>query len=235
MAFTPLLLAVLTASGGQAQAATRSFTVTGFDKVRVEGAYNVEVRTGRGPSAQATGDARALDRVSVQVQGTTLVIKPDRSSWTGWPGEEIGGVSLVVTAPALSSASLNGSGDIKINRMAAPRVDIAIAGSGDIAVASIAGDRLRLDVMGSGTATLAGQAAIGLVTIQGAGNVAAAGLTIADADVTVAGAGDVALSATRSAKVKASGSGKVVIGGKAACAVSNRGAGQVSCGEKKAF
>lgn len=235
MAFMPLLLAVLAASSGQAQTATRNFTVTGFNKIRVEGAYNVEVRTGRGPSAQATGDARALDQLSVQVQGTTLVIKTDHSNWTGWPGEQAGGASLIVTTPVLSSVALNGSGDISISRMAAARVDIAIAGSGDVAVTSIATDRLRLDVMGSGKAALAGEAATGLVTVQGAGGVEAAGLKIADVDVTVAGSGDVALSAKRSAKVKASGSGNVVIGGKIACAVSSVGAGQVSCGGKKAF
>src|SRR3546814_9724039 len=108
---------------GQAHAAGRSFSVTGFDKLRVEGPYTVDVRTGAGSSARASGDLRALDRLSVTVQGRTLIVRPDRSGWTGWPGERPGGeVTLSISTPALSSVALNGSGSVSIDRMAGSRI-----------------------------------------------------------------------------------------------------------------
>lgn len=221
---------ILLASGGQAVAAERVFTVTGFDRIRVEGPYAVDLRTGTGPSAKASGDQRALDRLRVEVQGTTLIIKLDRSSWGGWPDARTGGVSLVVTTPNLSGAMLNGAGDVSINRMAGARIDLAIAGSGDVAIGRIETDRLGLTITGSGGAVLAGKAAQARIVVQGAGDVDAAALAAADADVLVAGSGDVALAATRSAKVRADGPGNVTISGKPACAISGSGTGQIICG-----
>src|SRR3546814_982873 len=121
---------------GQAHAAGRSFSVTGFDKLRVEGPYTVDVRTGAGSSARASGDLRALDRLSVTVQGRTLIVRPDRSGWTGWPGERPGGeVPLSISTPALSSVALNGSGSVSIDRMAGSRIDLWVSGSGNASVA----------------------------------------------------------------------------------------------------
>ncbi len=227
----PLFLTVLACSS-PAAAASRVFTVTSFDKIRVEGPYAVDLKTGRGPSARAEGDVHALDRLVVEVQGTTLIVKTDRSGWTGWPGQSTGAVSLAVTTPALTAAALNGSGKVSINRMAGLRVDVSIAGPGDVVLGAVETDRFGLNIAGSGQVTLAGRAATARVSVQGAGDVAAAGLTVADAEVTAAGSGNVALTATRSAKVKTTGSGNVVIGGKAACMVSNLGSGEVSCGGK---
>src|SRR3546814_9353708 len=121
---------------GQAHAAGRSFSVTGFDKLRVEGPYTVDVRTGAGSSARASGDLRALDRLSVTVQGRTLIVRPDRSGWTGWPGERPGGeVALSIATPDLSSMALNGSVRGSIDRMEGSRTDAWVSGSGNGAVA----------------------------------------------------------------------------------------------------
>src|SRR3546814_16234035 len=82
--------------------------------------------------------------------------------------------------------------------MGGSRIDLWVSGSGNASVAEIEADRLDLSLSGSGKVVLAGKAAQARVTVHGAGNVDAHGLTVADADVTMAGAGDVTLSATRS-------------------------------------
>src|SRR3546814_16094438 len=93
--------------------------------------------------------------------------------------------------------------------------------------------RLALSLSGSGKVVLAGKAAQARVTVLGAGNVDAHGLTVADADVTMAGAGDVTLSATRRGTVQAEGAGNVTIGRSPACAVEGRGPGVVRCGTRR--
>jgi len=50
---------------------TRGYTVIGFDKIRVDGPFDVTVRTGLAPSARATGSTAALDRISISAQGST--------------------------------------------------------------------------------------------------------------------------------------------------------------------
>lgn len=225
---------ILAASSSAAAAASRNFTVTGFDKIRVQGPYAVTVRTGAGPSAKASGERDALDRMVVEVQGRTLIVRTDRGGWTGWLGGAQGGATLALTTHALTAAALDGPGSLSIDRMAAPRVDMSISGSGDVTIGAIETDRLTLNLAGSGQMKMAGKAAQARITIMGSGDVDAAGLAVADAEVSLAGSGDVQLSASRSARVNANGSGNVTITGKAACAVRNIGTGNVACGKKPA-
>lgn len=70
--FLCLLLLLPTA----AQAADRRVFVTSFDRIRVEGPFEVTVATGRAAGATISGDARQLDRAEVRVDGTTLVVRP---------------------------------------------------------------------------------------------------------------------------------------------------------------
>ena len=55
-----------------ASAAERNYTVTGFDRVRLDGPYRVRMTTGVAPFARATGSSAALDSISIEVQGQTL-------------------------------------------------------------------------------------------------------------------------------------------------------------------
>src|SRR3546814_13863559 len=105
--------------------------------------------------------------------------------------------------------------------------DVCSSDLGNASVAEIEADRLDMSLSGSGKVVLAGKAAQARVTVLGAGNVDAHGLTVADADVTLAGAGDVPLSAPRRATVKADGAGHVTIGRSPLCAVRGRGPGGV--------
>src|SRR5215212_1252617 len=79
-----------------ASAATRNFGVSGFEKIRVDGPFKVRLSTGVAPFAQASGSAAALDRVSLEVRGNTLVVQTSASSWGGYPGQQGGPVEITV-------------------------------------------------------------------------------------------------------------------------------------------
>jgi hypothetical protein len=223
-----ILLALCLAAPAAAE--TRGYTITSFEKIRVTGPFTVNVRTGPGPSARAEGSPAAMDRLRVEVQGSTLVVSSDRNAWSGWQGANPGPVTLNVTTPALSSAILTGSGNLNIDRAKAPRFDLSLTGSGDISLGALAAERLLITVTGSGKATIAGKVAQVRALVQGSGAIAGAKLTAADLDLTVNGSGDVSFAATRAAKVNASGSGDVDVTGSAACSVRATGSGEVRCG-----
>src|SRR3546814_9970118 len=61
--------------------------------------------------------------------------------------------------------------------------DVCSSDLGNASVAEIEADRLDMSLSGSGKVVLAGKAAQARVTVLGAGNVDAHGLTVADADV----------------------------------------------------
>src|SRR4051812_24069191 len=109
--------AALIGFAAPADAAARNFAITGFTKVRVDGPFRVTVATGLAPFARANGAPAALDRLAIDVQGDTLVIHSNASSWGGYPGRETGPVEVSVGTHDLSNVWLNGAGAIAIDRV----------------------------------------------------------------------------------------------------------------------
>ena len=67
----PLLALLVLASLPAAAAAptTRTFSVTGFDRIRVDGPYKVSLRTNVAPYARATGTLASIDGLNMKVEG----------------------------------------------------------------------------------------------------------------------------------------------------------------------
>jgi hypothetical protein len=203
----------LLAAPAAAAAAERGYTVTSFDRIRVEGPYTVTVASGRSPAVRATGSPAALDAVVARVDGRTLVIQRNTSAWGGYPGQDHGPATIAVSTPGLVTASLAGSGRLDVDMMRSARIDLAVAGSGQIALARIETDRLGALVTGAGSLAIAGRAATAQLALNGSGRIDAEGLEAGDASVTANGSGD-------------------AIGGSPACTVRRLGSGNVTCGPK---
>jgi hypothetical protein len=112
-----LSLALAAAPAAAAPVTTRTFTVTGFDRIRVDGPFKVELATGVAPYARARGTAAALDGVDIDVEGRTLVVRPSSTSWGGYPGQARGPVEIALGTHDLSTAWINGSGTLAVDRI----------------------------------------------------------------------------------------------------------------------
>jgi hypothetical protein len=223
------LLALLLAA--PAAAAERRYSVTDFDRVEVTGPFEVVLTTGRASSARATGSAAALDRVTIDVQGATLRIRPNRSAWGGYPGDAAGPVRIEVGTRDLRTATVIGSGHLAIDRVKGLRVDLSVSGSGRLLVLQVDADNLRLGVLGAGRISAAGSAKQVTASLQGSGDLDAAALLADDVKLTSDTAGTVAIAARRTATVRANGAGDVEISGKPSCTVTGDAAGRVRCGK----
>lgn len=224
--------AVLASIASTATAADRRFTITDFDRVQVDGPFQVVLTTGKSVSATANGSNRATDRVAIEVQGRTLRIRPNRSAWGGYPGEGTGPVTIVLSAPALRAASVTGSGSISIDKVKAMRFEASVSGSGRVAVGSIEADVLNLGLLGSGKITLGGKVKQLRATVQGSGDLDASGLWADDAQVNADTSGNVAVAVRRAAKITSLGSGDTRILGAATCTTTANGSGRVICGSR---
>jgi hypothetical protein len=226
-----LALAAIAMIGAPAAAATRTYSVTSFDKVRIEGPYAVTLRVGPGGSAVANGDVRAIDRLSVEVSNRVLIVRTSKSGWGGWSGDNPGTLALSLTSPNIVAASVAGSGSIAIDRAKAQRFDLVVSGAGSADIAAVEADRLIASLIGAGTIRVAGKASQVRATVQGSGSIDAMKLAADDLELTVAGPGGAQFAARRTAKVTTSGSGDVIVTGDAACTVASAGSGQVRCGK----
>jgi hypothetical protein len=216
-----------------AAAAERTYSVTDFDRVQVDGPYEVVLTTGGPSAARASGSQLALDAVTVEVSGGILRIHANRSAWGGYPGQQAGSAKVYASTRDLKAAVVRGPGSLAIDKVRGLRVDLALAGDGRLSVAQVAADQLNVALVGAGRIHLAGAAKEMKATIQGNGDLDAATLKVDDAELNTDTAGSIAFEARRSAKVKALGAGDVTITGAADCTVDRAGGGNVRCGHSR--
>jgi hypothetical protein len=225
----PALLVLALAA--PAAAAERRYSVTDFDRVQVDGPYQVTLTTGGSSQAMAVGDQAAIDRVSVDVQGRTLRIRPNPSAWGGYPGARTGTVRVVVSTRDLRGAIVTGAGSLLIDRARGLRLDLALSGSGSLNVDNIDADTLMLGSIGSGEIRAAGKAKQLRLTVEGSGDFDGRGLLAEDAQIVAGTSGTLVVGAARTAKVTARGRGSVEILGSPACTLLGAAAAMVSCGK----
>ena len=225
---TFLLAAGIAVLAAPASAATRNFVITGFEKVRVDGPFKVNLTTGVAPFATATGSPQALDRVAVEVRGNTLVVHSNLDSWGGYPGKDSGPVEISLGTHDLSAAWLNGSGAIAIDRVRGLSFDLSVQGSGAGQIGQVSVDQLNVSVVGTASAKLAGQAAKMTAVIRGISTLDAAALATKDATLGADGAATIAANVDNSVTVDATGPATVNIAGGPSCTLRVSGSASVS-------
>ena len=218
-----LCLFLLTASAAPQE---KIFLVTGFERVRVDGPFVVEIV--RGPThAKAEGNARQLNRLDIHVDGTTLVVGAGAEGWNLARGESAGSPKITLTVPALRGLLVNGGGQVRVADMRGSRVDVAVSGGGTIEVAALQSDDLNLTLTGTGRIAVAGASRRGRLRSNGAGMIDAPGLLIGDATIVSESSGELSIGVRYTVRVFALGLGKVSIKGTPECRIS--GPGPVEC------
>ena len=214
-------------SATSAYAAERSFPVSAFERIDLEGSADVDVRTGLAASVLASGDEEQLERLDIRVEDGLLRIGQKRGSW-GWDRGR-GKVRIAVTTGALSSATLSGSGNISVDRLSGA-FSARLSGAGDMALPKVEASTLALAISGSGTMKAAGSCAEATVRVSGSGNIDAAALQCRAIRVAVTGSGNVNAQATGTADLAITGSGNIEVAGGARCTTRTTGTGTTRCG-----
>ncbi|KEQ51501.1 putative uncharacterized protein precursor [Sphingobium chlorophenolicum] len=145
----PLFLApVALMTAVPAGAATRGFTITSFDAIRVDAPVEVVIATGVGASARAEGDQAALDRLRLNVSGRLLTVTMERAQ----PGGKSGGRAVLrLSTGDLGRVVLTGGGSVSVSRMKGLRGEIVLGGNGDVSVAAVDLEQLSVGVAGAGS------------------------------------------------------------------------------------
>jgi hypothetical protein len=224
--FPALCLAAFAAS--PALAATRNYSVTSFDRVRVDGPFKVSLTTGVAPFATAAGTPAALDGVSLDVEGRTLIIRRNTSSGSGYPGKPNGPVEIKVGTHELSQAWVNGSGTLAIDRVKGLTFNLAMQGSGLAEIGDAAVDQLKVGISGAASAAISGSVPKLTALVRGASSLDAARLSVKDAVVGAEGPAVVKLAVSNSAKIEGRGTSTIEISGDPACTVKSEGSTTVT-------
>jgi hypothetical protein len=203
---------------------SRQWAVNDFNRVQLAGGDDVTVSVGGGFSVRAEGDSAALDRLKITRKDGQLSIGrrngifPDHHA-----------IRVYVTLPALSAASIVGSGNMSVDRIEGGTFTATSAGSGDLRLARLRVGEARLTIAGSGDIAAAGEAKRLEVKLAGSGTVAAPALVASEGAIEMAGSGDVRATIRGNADVRMMGSGSVDLGNDATCTVTKMGSGSVHC------
>lgn len=233
-AFPPaLLLALLVPATGHAE--TRSWAVGSFDRVRIEGPFDVKLDTGASPGARVDGERRTLDAIDISVEGTTLIVRRNISNWSDRPDGDAAPAPVVTLAtPELHSANISAGARLAIGRMAGQQLDVSVNGTGALSIAAIQADQFNATLVGAGSMTFAGRAARAKLLTSGPGTIDATALAAGDLIVRLDGMGETKAAARFTASVIDTGLGAVSIAGNPACTVKALAGGPVRCGHAKA-
>lgn len=227
----PLTLALIALSlPTPAQSRDRTVMLTSFDRVRVEGPFDVTLTTGKGAGGVLSGDTRAIDGVSIRVEGRTLIVSASANGWGGYPGDAKGQVRVRVTTPMLRAATVAGGGQLRIDHVRAQAVDLSVAGAGALSVARIETDQLNATMNGTGALTVGGTAGRARFLNSGTGSIDAGTLVARDLTVMSQGMGSGAFNARYTADISAMGLGSISVSGSPKCTV--RGPGPVACANR---
>ena len=223
-----LVLLALASLPTPARASQRNYSVTSFDRIRIDGPYQVQLRTNVAPYARATGSSAALDGVSIEVEGRTLIVRADSGSWGGYAGEDRGPVTIEVGTHDLGTGWINGSGGLVIDRVRGLSFELAVQGSGSARIDNADVDQMKVGISGAGSARLGGKAKKLIAIIRGTSSFDGEALTVKDAVIGAEGPAIIRATVTETAKVDAIGVGSVTLSGKPACTVNARGSAIVT-------
>ena len=176
-----------TGTQGSGVAATQTRDLPSFAAVDLGGANQVAVSVGGKQSVAVHADDNLIEAVTTQVHSGVLVIGNTGSFTTKSP------MRVDVTVPILDTATLSGTGILRIDGVKGKQFDALLPGSG---VLRVSGTVDRLDA-----------------TLGGSGDMQLENLIARDATVSVAGSGRLQVHASGTLNASVAGSGVILYRG----------------------
>lgn len=208
--YITLLLPMLLGSTILGQVIKEERSVSGFDRVDLEGFGEVILTQGDREALTVEADENMLPEIETEVRGRTLYLElKDRYRRKAhWWGSK-NGIKYYITMKTVRGFSVSGSGTITSEKIEANKLKIDISGSGNIDIESLQAKDLNLRISGSGDCRLAGEVAAQNISISGSGTYVGRDLRSDETTVQVSGSGDVTVWVEKGIDVQISGSGKV--------------------------
>ncbi len=227
MRFLTLLVLGSALVPAPASAATRNFGIRSFEKIRVEGPYRVVLKTGVAPFARAKGSQAALDRIDLEMRGNVLLVRAGPFNRNP-SAAALAPVEIEIGTHDLTSATVNGAGNLAIDKVKGLTFELSVQGSGMSEIGAVAVDQLSANLGGNASARLSGKAKTFTAILRGLSTLDASGLEVADAVLGAEGPSTVRAKVTRAAKIDGRGTASFTLAGRPSCTLKVQGSASVS-------
>ncbi|MBA4343003.1 MAG: DUF2807 domain-containing protein [Methylibium sp.] len=208
---------------GSGDVATETRSPGSFDGIALSGNFKLRVRQASTNAVELKADRNLLPYIETELNGSTLEVRAKK----GYQLSSERPILLVVDMVVLKKIAIGGSGDVLVEAMKTPQLDVSIGGSGDVSFAQLYSEQATLSVAGSGNVEAKGRVNSLRVSVAGSGNVKTTELIADEVRVSIAGSGDARVQATKQLKVSIAGSGDVRYVGSPEVSSSVAGSGSV--------
>ncbi|MCB2210465.1 DUF2807 domain-containing protein [bacterium] len=201
-----------------------------FTSLRFKSFGKVFLAQGDACDLKIEGSEEQLERVKVDVEGDTLVIRftTEGADWIGssWMKGE-GAVRYYVTAPEIEGIDLAGAGDLRADTLKGERLTLKHGGAGKLELVEIDYQSLDASLSGLGEIRVAGVVQSQKVDLSGAGSYEAVNLQSQDAEVVLSGAGAAQVWAEATLNAILTGAGSIKYKGNPTLTQSKSGIGEI--------
>ena len=220
-----------TAVGQSNRPIERKLLVGSFENIQLIGDINVEVQTGKSPSAIASGDKRVLESLRLERVGTTLRVRLQDiiNNEKGVP--ITAPLKLMLSTQAVRDMTVSGNGTLKVSEVKTPNASrMLIAGNGSVSIGRLLADQFTADIDGNGKIVISGGATRDArVTVDGAGTFDGANLKMRKLRLEHIGNAVSSATVDEGTDIYNSGTGNITIGGKGTCFIKQAGGAAINC------
>jgi tellurite resistance-related uncharacterized protein len=182
--------------------------VSGFNAVEFSTLGKLNIMQGDVESLNISGPDNLVPEIKTSVRNGTLYIETD-DRLTIRPISNDNPLTFTLVVKDLTSLDISGLGDVQIEPLTTPNLDINMSGAGRIVQNQISTDKLDVTLSGLGGMDISGVANDATILISGAGNVNAPDLQLQTAEINVSGLGSATLWVTDQLTGNISGAGSV--------------------------
>jgi hypothetical protein len=182
--------------------------VSGFNAIEFSTLGKINIMQGDKESLNISGPDNVVPEIITEVRNTTLIIRSKENINFNPLGSD-NPLTFTIVVKDLTSLTLSGAGDVQVETLTTPSLDINMSGAGKVQQNQITTDNLSINLSGLGGIDISGQATQATIDISGAGGVNAPDLKTQTANVTISGLGGVTIWVTDQLTGNISGSGSV--------------------------
>jgi hypothetical protein len=187
---------------------TEERPVSGFSGIDMRTFGQVIISQGDTESLTVKGSDNIVPLVKTYVKDGVLVIEMEEEiNFTNINEDNV--LTFTIAVKDLSSLAISGLGNVEMESLATPKLDIVMSGAGQVVLDKLMADDLEVEVSGLGNVELAGEVPTARIEIPGAGNLNAPDLKIHSATVKIDGLGNATLWVTDSLTGTINGAGNV--------------------------
>ena len=182
--------------------------VSGFSAIEFTTFGKVNIIQGDKESLNISGPDNLVPEISTTVSNGKLTIKNiENITITTLSSDKM--LTFTIVVKDLTSLAVSGAGDVQIETLSTPSMEINMSGAGKVQQNQVTTDKLNVNISGAGGIDISGQSTQATIDISGAGSVNAADLQVKTANVTISGLGSATVWATDQLTGNISGAGSV--------------------------